>query len=715
MNARARKFRATRPLGAEPLERRDLLAALTLDAQLNGQAAAAAPGPLLQPADVAALTYQVTNTGSVPLQDVAVTIDPATPGNSADDFTAVPILKPGGTRGALQQTLPFGVSKFVSHPTLPFVYATVADSTNVAIINTQTLATQLINVGAQPSGLAISPDGSRVYVGNYTVNSLAVINTMTRTTLPVIPLSSPPRDVAAGANGRLFILGSSALIQLDSTTGQQVGGNLLNSSQFGEIEVSPSGDRLYFGDMGSSPSLLRQFDITVSPPVQLFSSLNTYSGSNAHDLDLSRDGSLIAFPAGAGELGYSIALRRTSDMAIMGVLPTGPFPEDIAFSPDGRTAYTTHTTGQIGIWDTSTFLSVGSINSPSTTKFSELWVERSGRYLFAGRGNQTLVFHTGIQVNVGDTNGNLLLDVGETWQYSAQATTQLGERALFATTTAQTVELVPTQEIAADTNFYHARDWQIALQASITFQDADVAPGPQFVAGSPQTWNYTVTNLSSVPLSNIQVSDDAGTPGDPSDDWLATYLVGDTNGDQLLSPGEVWIFRDTRAAQAGAIVHVATASATGGAFTGSVSNQTHYFGGNATFSVATQVAGQDASTPPGVAVNAGAPTQITYAVTNTGNVPLNGLHLVDNHGTPLVPADDIFPAPQTITAALGQLQRTFANMVVGRFVEHPVLPYLYASLPAANSVAVINTQTLEVESTIFVDSGPQNLAISLDG
>lgn len=715
MNARLRKLRATRPLRAEPLERRDLLAALTLDAQLNGQAAAAAPGPLLQPAEVATLTYQVTNTGSVALQDVAVTIDPGTPGDATDAFTAAPILKPGGTRGTLQQTLPFGVHKFVSHPTLPFIYATVSTGPNLAIINTQTLTTQFINVGVQPSGLAISPDGSRVYVGNQTVNSLAVIDTASGTTLPNISVPEPTRDVAVAANGNLFLVGTTALYQFDPTTELKVGTDLYRNNQPGEIEISPNGDRLYYGYTNVSPSGLRLYDITVNPPVELWTAPITLRASNSKDLNLSRDGSLLAVPSAAGEIGDSISLRRTSDMAILGVLPTGSFPEEIAFSPDSRIAYTVHTAGKIGIWDTTTFLPIDTISAPSSTNISELWVDRSGRYLFAGRGNQTLVFHTGVQLNVGDTNSNALLDVGETWQYSAQATAQLGAQSLVATATANTVEQATTEVTAADTNFYHTRDWQIELQASIAFQDADVAPGPQFVAGSPQTWNYTVTNLSSVPLSNVQVSDDAGTPGDLSDDWLATYLVGDMNGDQLLNPGEVWVFRDTRAAQAGAIVHVATATATGGAFTGSVSNPTHYFGGSAMFSVATQVAGQDASTPPGVAVNAGAPTQITYAVTNTGNVPLNGLHLVDDHGTPLVPNDDLFPAPQTVTAALGQLQRTFANMVVGRFVEHPVLPYLYASLPAANSVAVINTQTLEVESTIFVGSGPQGLAMSIDG
>ena len=49
------------------------------------------------------------------------------------------------------------------------------------------------------------------------------------------------------------------------------------------------------------------------------------------------------------------------------------------------------------------------------------------------------------------------------------------------------------------------------------------------------------------------------------------------------------------------------------------------------------------------------------------------------------------------------------------FAMSPTEPVMYATIPSQNSVAIINTKTLEVESNVFVGSGPLNLAFSPDG
>ncbi len=43
-------------------------------------------------------------------------------------------------------------------------------------------------------------------------------------------------------------------------------------------------------------------------------------------------------------------------------------------------------------------------------------------------------------------------------------------------------------------------------------------------------------------ISNVTVTDDAGTPGDPGDDFSPTYISGD-DGDGILELGEHWIYR----------------------------------------------------------------------------------------------------------------------------------------------------------------------------
>ncbi|GEM_PF-4886814 len=83
----------------------------------------------------------------------------------------------------------------------------------------------------------------------------------------------------------------------------------------------------------------------------------------------------------AGQIGYSIAKYRTSDMLIEGSFNTSSYPREITFSPDDAVAYTVNEAGSIKLWDTRTFLSLGKFSIDGEA--SELEVDASGRYLFA--------------------------------------------------------------------------------------------------------------------------------------------------------------------------------------------------------------------------------------------------------------------------------------------------------------------------------------------
>ena len=88
--------------------------------------------------------------------------------------------------------------------------------------------------------------------------------------------------------------------------------------------------------------------------------------------------------------------------------------------------------------------------------------------------------------------------------------------------------------------------------------------GPVLTPGAPVTWTYVVTNPGTVPLSNVTVTDDNGTPGNAADDFLPTFTGGDTNGNGLLDPGETWTY--TASGTVGTIdyCNVGTASGTNG-------------------------------------------------------------------------------------------------------------------------------------------------------
>ena len=57
--------------------------------------------------------------------------------------------------------------------------------------------------GSYPAGVAVSPDGSKVYVANsYLANSVSVIDTETNTVSATIPVGVGPEGLAVTADGR---------------------------------------------------------------------------------------------------------------------------------------------------------------------------------------------------------------------------------------------------------------------------------------------------------------------------------------------------------------------------------------------------------------------------------------------------------------------------------------------------------------------------------
>jgi YVTN family beta-propeller protein len=135
----------------------------------------------------------------------------------------------------------------------------------------------------------------------------------------------------------------------------------------------------------------------------------------------------------------------------------------------------------------------------------------------------------------------------------------------------------------------------------------------------------------------------------------------------------------------------------------------------ASLGVQSAINGSDADTAPGLTLSLGDSVALTYQVSNSGDVPLSNITLVDDLGTPSL-GDDLVPSPVlTSQPARGTLHATFAGLNASKFVVHPTLPYLYASVPATNSIAIIDTNTLSLIDNVFVGSGPYALAVSNDG
>jgi len=169
--------------------------------------------------------------------------------------------------------------------------------------------------------------------------------------------------------------------------------------------------------------------------------------------------------------------------------------------------------------------------------------------------------------------------------------------------------------------------------------DNDDPTGPIVTVGDQITWTYQVTNPGTVPLYDVAVTDDNGTPGDTSDDFIPTYTGGDTNGDGALDIGEEWIYTATGVAQEGQYENMASVSGHDslGQQVGA-DNPDHYFGEVPVKPQIDIVKMADKSV-----VCALGKVTYTYDVSNPGTIPLSDVKVVDDNGTPQNTADDFTP------------------------------------------------------------------------
>lgn len=297
------------------------------------------------------------------------------------------------------KTLDYGVSRFLMSPTASVMYASVPSLNSVISIDTNDFSVRSSTfVGSGPTNMAITPDGNTLYVANSLSNFIGVLNTSTGS-FSNIAISDTPKDIEVGADGRLYVLGSNSIMQINPADGSSAGNDLENIWIYsGELALSADKTTLYYGTYGVSPSTLMQFDVTGDEPVLTWQNEFGTIGSNGNDLAVSNDGSFVSYATGSGQLGYKIAKFRTSDMLMEGTFNTGAYPHEITFSPDDAVAYTVNRIGSIESWDTTTFLQLDSFSV--TGESTELAVDSTGRYLFAAMNTGKLeIIDTGRMVS----------------------------------------------------------------------------------------------------------------------------------------------------------------------------------------------------------------------------------------------------------------------------------------------------------------------------
>lgn len=191
--------------------------------------------------------------------------------------------------------------------------------------------------------IAVSPDGSRVYVPLRTGRSVAVVDPAAGVVERAVSVQSNPQTVAVSPDGsRLFTAnsGPGTLSVLDSTSGRELHSVRVGPGAFG-VAVSRDGHYAYVSSSG------RLTGVDTASGTVAFA---VRTGGVGRSVALSPDGARAYV---AVENDDTVAVvdvqRRRSDDPVPGA--AGPF--GLAFTPDGMALYVTQTrSNSVGIIET---------------------------------------------------------------------------------------------------------------------------------------------------------------------------------------------------------------------------------------------------------------------------------------------------------------------------------------------------------------------------
>lgn len=251
----------------------------------------------------------------------------------------------------------FVVIPAVAVAAAPFAYITNSGNGSISLLDlsTEPGSPTMLSVGSSPLGVAISKDGSRVYVSNFFSGTVSVITTVATTVPPIcaaysvcgtitmtgfsLPygLAVTPDGtrvyVARSANGSVGVLNTASLMQEAVITNV---GSVPQSIPRG-VAITPDGRRLI---VATKAGLSYASIIDVEPGSPTYHTvIAKLAGDGGHGVEVSRDGSKAYVTRDSGLLSVIDLTTNTDSGPGAGPYYVGTLPVGIAVNESGTRVY----------------------------------------------------------------------------------------------------------------------------------------------------------------------------------------------------------------------------------------------------------------------------------------------------------------------------------------------------------------------------------------
>jgi YVTN family beta-propeller protein len=279
----------------------------------------------------------------------------------------------------------------------PFAYVADGGFGTVSVIDIETnavIATISLPAGTQPGQLAVSPDGTRVYVS--TGNALAVIDTATNSVVvPSIPVGLGTRSVAISPDGRFAYVAVQfeGRVTIVDTTTNAVVATVNTGGQPTGLKMTPDGSRVYVANsLSGTVSVIDAITETIiaTIPVEY----------NPQDLEMSPDGTRVYV---SNFSAASVSVIDTGSNMVVATISVGFVPSGMDTTPTGGRLYVVDN-GSVAVIDTATNTLSGRVTLPPFHTSRDVAIAPDGTrgYVTINTPPRVLVFETASNTVVGD-------------------------------------------------------------------------------------------------------------------------------------------------------------------------------------------------------------------------------------------------------------------------------------------------------------------------
>ncbi|MBI4514195.1 MAG: bifunctional YncE family protein/alkaline phosphatase family protein [Deltaproteobacteria bacterium] len=196
-----------------------------------------------------------------------------------------------------------------------------------------------ISVNGFPAGLAISPDGQKLFVVQNLAHALAVVDVASRTMLTSIVVGKSPWSVAVHpTRHEVYVTNrGDRTVSIVDTDLNRVVATVPTGSNPNALAVTPDGSKVFVANANTDD--LTVFDVanpTAARTISLTPFAGARPGASPSALTISPDGAAV-YVALSWE--NAVAVINAATEALQGYIPTGFYPSALAVSPDGQTLY----------------------------------------------------------------------------------------------------------------------------------------------------------------------------------------------------------------------------------------------------------------------------------------------------------------------------------------------------------------------------------------